>query len=262
MSLERRENYLAQGFQAVDRSDVDKLRTCLDCLQSQPAFKVYKDRTIELLGLESSSAALGIACGLGDDVARLKGQCRRAVGVDLSERLLAEARTRQGETGCEFLVADATSLPFSDGEFDAVRVDRALMHVASPAAVVAEMARLTRRGGVVLAAEPDWGTFLLGTPYSQATERIQRHWAGSFRHPWIGRNLVALLATAGLVEVQTEVHWLGTREFALTAQVFDLKTTIDRLTRAGEDLAGWLEAYRNGQALAGVALFVCWGRKP
>jgi hypothetical protein len=43
------------------------------------------------------------------------------------------------------------------------------------------MARVNRRGGVVLCTEPDWGTCLLGGPHSALTERIQHDWFAVFK---------------------------------------------------------------------------------
>jgi SAM-dependent methyltransferase len=45
-------------------------------------------------------------------------------------------------------------LPFEDGTFDLVTCQTLLIHVADPAAVLSEMVRVTRPGGLVVAAEP------------------------------------------------------------------------------------------------------------
>lgn len=52
-------------------------------------------------------------------------------------------------------MSDAHTLPFPDASFDLVTCQTVLIHVADPAAVIAEMARVTRPGGLVLAAEPN-----------------------------------------------------------------------------------------------------------
>jgi SAM-dependent methyltransferase len=46
-------------------------------------------------------------------------------------------------------------MPYEDETFDLVTCQTALMHVADPAAVIAEMVRVTKRGGLVLASEPN-----------------------------------------------------------------------------------------------------------
>ena len=194
MTPERTPDSLTTEFRDVDSAAPDKILRCLDTLQTMEAGRTYKARALEHLGLGPTSVALDVACGLGDDVARMRARCARAVGVDSSRNLIAAARSRHADAGCEFEVADAAALPFPDGTFDAVRVDRSLQHIKDPGRVVREMARVARRGGVVLCAEPDWGTYLLGGPHSALTERIQHDWIRSFQNPWIGRELSSLLA--------------------------------------------------------------------
>src|SRR5262249_61526107 len=66
----------------------------------------------------------------------------------------------------EFFVcqAAAESLPFLSGAVDGCRADRVLQHAANPAAAVAEMIRVTRTGGVVVAAEPDQESLVIAVP--------------------------------------------------------------------------------------------------
>ncbi|MCP9872532.1 methyltransferase domain-containing protein [Synechococcus sp. Cruz CV-v-12] len=158
------------------------------------AGRAYKARALTVLDLKPGSSALEVAGALGDDVARIKAFGARAVGVDRSRTLIAVAQWRHAVGGCEFTVADAAGLPFAEGSFDAVRVGRALQHIPDPGRVVSEMARVACGGGVVLCAEPDWGSFLLGGGQSPLTERIQHDWIRTFQNPWIGRELPIFLS--------------------------------------------------------------------
>jgi ubiquinone/menaquinone biosynthesis C-methylase UbiE len=252
---------LAVEFRDVDSAAPDKILKCLDTLQTMEAGRTYKARALDQLGLGPTSAALDVACGLGDDVARMRARCGRAVGVDRSRNLIAAARSRQADAGCAFEVADAAALPFPEAAFDAVRVDRSLQHIADPCRVVREMARVTRRGGVVLCAEPDWGTYLLGGPHSALTERIQHDWIRSFQNPWIGRELPSLLAEAGVGDRRQEALWLPTRGFAESDLLFEIGANARRLAPEFPEAWQWLESYRAGDAYAGVLMLTCWGRK-
>lgn len=252
---------LTVEFRDVDSAPPEKILRCLDTLQTMAAGREYKARALEHLSLGPSSAALDVACGLGDDVVRMKARCARAVGVDRSRNLIAAARSRHAAAGCEFEVADAASLPFPDETFDAVRVDRSLQHIADPVRVVREMARITRRGGVVLCVEPDWGTYLLGGPHSAFTERLQHDWIRSFQNPWIGRELAGLLAAAGVGERRLDELWLPTHGFAETDLLFEIDAGARRLSAEFPEALPWLESYRAGEAYAGVLMLTCWGRK-
>jgi ubiquinone/menaquinone biosynthesis C-methylase UbiE len=252
---------LTVGFRDVDSTAQEKIFRCLDTLQSMEAGRAYKALALERLGLAPASVALDVACGLGDDVVRMKALCARAVGVDRSQALIDAARARHAGLGCELGVGDADALPFAEGTFDAVRVDRSLQHIEAPGRVVREMARVARRGGVVLCAEPDWGTFLLGGPHCDVTERIQHDWVRTFRNPWIGRELTTLLADAGVGDRQVEALWLPTHGFAESDLLFEIDMNVRRLAPEMPEALPWLESYRKGEAYAGVLMMICWGRK-
>jgi ubiquinone/menaquinone biosynthesis C-methylase UbiE len=252
---------LAVEFRDVDSAEPDKIVRCLDTLQTMETGRAYKARALEHLGLGPASVALDVACGLGDDVARMRARCGRAVGVDRSRSLITAARSRHPDAGCAFAAADAAALPFAEATFDAVRVDRSLQHIADPGRVVREMARVTRRGGVVLCAEPDWGTYLVGGPPSALTERIQHDWMRSFQNPWIGRELSSLLAAAGINDRQQEALWLSTHGFAESDLVFEIDATAQRLAADFPQALAWLDSYRAGEAYAGVLMLICWGRR-
>jgi len=102
------------------------------------------------LKLEARDAALDVGCGTGDDLSSLAavvGPSGRVVGVDRSEELVAEARSRtRHSSSVEVLVGDAQALPFSDDEFSAARVERVLMRLDEPRALLGELARVTRPG--------------------------------------------------------------------------------------------------------------------
>jgi ubiquinone/menaquinone biosynthesis C-methylase UbiE len=261
MTPQRPPDSLAVAFRDVDSTAPEHILRCLDTIQGLDAGRAYKSRALELLGLGPASAALDVACGLGDDVVRMKSRCARAVGVDRSSTLIAGARSRHADAGCEFAVADAAALPFPDETFDAVRIDRSLQHIPDPGRVVREMARVARRGGVVQCAEPDWGTYLVGGPHSALTERIQQDWARAFANPWIGRELPCLMAEAGVGDVRQEAVWLDTRGFAESDLLFEIGETARRLTHEFPEAVEWLESYRAGEAYAGVLILICWGRK-
>jgi SAM-dependent methyltransferase len=89
---------------------------------------------------------LDVACGTGIVTACLRRPGRTILGVDRSPGMLAKAAAR----GVPVLRGDATALPCGPARTDAVVLIWLLHLVPDPAAVIAEAARVLRRGGVLI----------------------------------------------------------------------------------------------------------------
>jgi SAM-dependent methyltransferase len=110
-------------------------------------------RLVSAARLSGMERILDIATGPGYIAEAFAKNSREVVGMDLTEAMLDIARARTEERGVKnisFRVGDAQNLPFGEGKFDVVVCRLALHHVRQPAKVVAEMARVCRRGGMVL----------------------------------------------------------------------------------------------------------------
>lgn len=73
------------------------------------------------------------------------------VGVDPSSGFVAYAREQMADGRAGFAVGDARALPFASGSFDVAAAGLVINFVPGAARAVAEMARVTRPGGVVAA---------------------------------------------------------------------------------------------------------------
>jgi ubiquinone/menaquinone biosynthesis C-methylase UbiE len=95
---------------------------------------------------------IDIGCGNGAFTELLAERCAPAEiqGVDPSEAQLAFARSRHRAGLAQFQKGDAMALPFADNSFDAAAMALVIFFVPEPAAGVAEMARVVRRGGQVV----------------------------------------------------------------------------------------------------------------
>jgi len=90
---------------------------------------------------------LEVGCGTGLLLRRIAAFARSARGVDLSPGMLERARER----GLDVVEGSATALPFADSSFDVTCSFKVLAHVREIERALAEMARVTRPGGHVLA---------------------------------------------------------------------------------------------------------------
>ena len=107
------------------------------------------ERVRAFLVARGDERALDVGCGAGALALALAPLVREVVGVDRVPELLALARERAPENAT-FVEADATQLPYGDGEFDLSGTLRTLHHVPRPELVAAELVRVTKAGGRVL----------------------------------------------------------------------------------------------------------------
>ena len=99
---------------------------------------------------------LDAACGEGYGSALLNESGATVKGVDISEQAIAHARQRYGSApGIEFHVADCTSLPFEDNEFDRVVSFETLEHMEAHDELLAEFRRVLKPDGFLMLSSPD-----------------------------------------------------------------------------------------------------------
>ncbi len=123
----------------------------------------WRERAADLAALTPGQRALDVATGTGDlalALATRVGPDGTVVGCDFSERMLALARAKAltrpdgaTGTGLRFEAANALSLPYRDGEFDAATVGFGARNFADLERGIAEMARVVRPGGHVVILE-------------------------------------------------------------------------------------------------------------
>jgi SAM-dependent methyltransferase len=158
----------------------------------------------DLAGLAAGHRALDVGCGpgalTGELVARLGAASVAA--VDPSEPFVEAAQARH--PGVEVHLAAAEELPFEADAFDAALAQLVVHFMADPVAGLAEMQRVARPGGVVVACVWDFAGG--GAPLSLFWEAAREldpgvldesHLAGARQG-----HLPELFAAAGLREVE------------------------------------------------------------
>lgn len=105
----------------------------------------------EALDLRAGQRVLDVAAGNGNATLAAARRGCDVVSTDYVASLLERARARAGAEGLavQFEQADAESLPYADGGFDAVVSTFGVMFTPSQEQAAAELARVCRRGGKI-----------------------------------------------------------------------------------------------------------------
>lgn len=150
---------------------------------------------IEWLNIPQGGVALDIGSGPGNvtaSLARAAGPGGLALGIDISEPMLARAVRNEAGPQVGFIKADAQRLPLRDNTVDAVVSTAVLQLVPNPAAALAEMARVLRPGRRLAVMVPTAG------PAARLWQRLPNAGAHAFDDDEIGD----ILESNGFVSVR------------------------------------------------------------
>jgi ubiquinone/menaquinone biosynthesis C-methylase UbiE len=158
--------------------------------------------------LHEGETVLDLGSGAGADVliaARRVGPTGRAIGLDMTDEMLALARRNAAEAGAtnvEFLKGYIEELPLPDASVDVVISNCVINLAADKQRVIREAARVLRPGGRFavsdVIADPDMDA---------ATRKDMEQWTGCIAGALTRAEFAAALQDAGLDDVEiTETH--------------------------------------------------------
>jgi len=162
----------------------------------------------DLAGVGAGQRVVDVGCGPG----ALTGELVTRVGaeavsaVDPSEPFVEAIRQRY--PGVEVLRASAERLPFPADMFDAALAQLVVHFMADPVAGLAEMARVTRDGGVVAACVWDHAGEGPLTLFWRAARALDPNVADESELAGVRKgHLAELLESAGLREIEESELW-------------------------------------------------------
>lgn len=109
-------------------------------------------RFVELLDPQPGQRALDVGCGPGALTAQLVSRLGTSAVVAIDPSAPFVEATRDRLPGVEAHQGSAEDLPFADDDFDLTVAQLVVHFMGDPVAGLAEMARVTRRGGLVAAS--------------------------------------------------------------------------------------------------------------
>jgi SAM-dependent methyltransferase len=243
----------------------DALLARLDAAESIPGAAELRARSYRLLRLATGEPVADVGCGAGRAAAEMTGQGARAIGLDISEQMIAIARRRWPEP--EFRTAAADRLPFGDGELAGYRADKVYHELDDPARALREARRVLRPGGRIVLLGQDWDAFVIDSADPALTRTIVHARADAVTGPYAGRRYRNLLLDTGFADVTIEVH---TGVFTDAMMLPLLSGLADTARATGAISAPQAEAWaaeqaergRNGRMFLAVPMFLAAATRP
>lgn len=263
-----------RGFAAVDElEDASALIRALTVGKALPAMERVGAAILDRLELHEAQSVLDLGCGLGSDALRMAAELPsggQVTGVDVSRKMISEARRRAEGSGAPvtFVEGSALAVPFPDGTFDRCRAQSLLQHLPDAMAAVREIARVLRPGARVAAFEFDLGTSVLDHPDRVLTRTLLDYVTDCALQGWIGRQLPRIYREAGFTAVTVEPHWVPSDfEFFMFTMRRPLAQAVRDGVVTGRQAVGWVRQletlHHSGHYLGGsIGYLVSAAKQP
>jgi ubiquinone/menaquinone biosynthesis C-methylase UbiE len=148
---------------------------------------------------------LDFGCGTGHIAKAVADGGYTAHGLDMSSAMLAEGRRLFGDVVDWTLLSPAwSSLPFADAFFDVVLASSVLEYVQDPTLVLAELARVSRSGGLLVVTVPNM--------------RHPKRWLENLIARGLGRSRVASALADRLPRLDMYARFLRTSRTRFSAE--------------------------------------------
>jgi ubiquinone biosynthesis O-methyltransferase len=138
---------------AIDRNDKIKSKPVVEYEQ-----RVRSKKVISLLDPKPGDVILDVGCGNARDLIPIAQKGCRCIGIDLSDRMIKEARAslkQEGVKNVKLDTGDATNLNFSNDMFDKVLASEVLEHIPNYRKCIAEMIRVLKPKGSLIITTPN-----------------------------------------------------------------------------------------------------------
>jgi ubiquinone/menaquinone biosynthesis C-methylase UbiE len=164
-------------FQSINDLAPEAIQKIVDRLEFRGKDSVFvrmRDAYFNRMDLSSCKRILDLGCGTGviaRALAERKDFKGEIVGVDFSGALIDAANNLSSEEGLtehiEFRVGDSHALNDADDSYDAVVAHTLVSHVAEPASVIKEAARVVVSGGLIAIFDGDYASLTFGAGDSE-----------------------------------------------------------------------------------------------
>jgi ubiquinone/menaquinone biosynthesis C-methylase UbiE len=211
-----------------DSKNADFLIRSMKVHYSVTSMLKIKQRSLELLDIQTKDTVLEIGCGLGLDTEAIaeKNYLGKAVGIDCCFRMIQEAKNKSTHNNAEYLIGNAEKLPFPNGYFDKCRMERLLISQKSINTILSEAIRVIKPNGKICITDLDFGSIVLFPYMNNVTEAVVKYWQSLVENPFIGRQLLDLLNQYNLSNIYIEPEVFSLRHYDTLKNIVQFETML------------------------------------
>jgi ubiquinone/menaquinone biosynthesis C-methylase UbiE len=140
------------------REYFDRVADQWDTMRQQFFGEGVRKAAVAAAGIKPGMRVADVGTGTGFLAEAALAAGATVVGIDASEGMLAQVRTRLAQRPFEARTGDVDALPLDDGEVDAVLANMVLHHAPDPPHAIREMARALKPGGTLVITDADTHT--------------------------------------------------------------------------------------------------------
>jgi SAM-dependent methyltransferase len=184
-----------------------------------------------LAGRSGAAVGLDMGCGDGANFFWLAQHVGVLYGSDYNIERLARAAKRPGPR--MVFMADCTDYPANDDSFDAVYFNHVLEHIPDDAAVLCEVRRILKPGGVCVLGVPNEGAWFWRLAYKLQPELLR---TSDHVHFYTAETIAEKCRAAGFqINEIKHIGW-GVPHWALDSKIRGVKVVDDALELFGRTL--------------------------
>ena len=137
-------------YKENSRRNFDKQAKVYDnSIYSMYPRKCYK-YVIDEINKVNHEKMLDVGCGTGEILNTIATNSDNYFGIDLSEKMIEIAKTKNNSNNITYLVGDSEFLPFKDSYFDVITCVESFHHYPNPYGVIKEFYRVLKPNGTII----------------------------------------------------------------------------------------------------------------
>jgi len=186
------------------------------------------DLVLQMAEITPTDTVLDVACGPGLITCEVARRAHAVTGIDITPAMIEQAEMRQqklGLTNMTWKIGDVLPLPFGDASFDRVLTRYSFHHLLDPAAVLHEMVRVCRPGGMVCVID----VFTASAEQAARYDAVEKLRDPSHVRALRLEELTTLFDRARLQDVKTGFYRLAVQLESLLASSFPNPGDADRV---------------------------------